>query len=189
MGEAFDAVLAAARLGETWAFERIYTELAPSVIGYLRAQGAVEPEDVAQEVFVGLVRNLGRFVGDEPAFRSWVFTIAHRRLTDERRRRGRTKEDPVDEIADIAATAAPTGAVTGLDAADEALGRIGSERVHRLLDRLTADQREVVVLRVLADLSVSQVADIVGKNEGAVKTLQRRAFNRLAKELEREGVS
>jgi RNA polymerase sigma-70 factor (ECF subfamily) len=188
MGEAFDAVLAAARLGEPWAFETIYTDLAPSVIGYLRAQGAAEPEDVTQEVFVGVIRNLSRFSGDEQAFRSWVFTIAHRRLTDERRRRGRSKEEPVEEVADAASAAGVAGAAAG-DAAEEALGRLGTERIQILLDRLTPDQREVVVLRVLVDLSVAQVAEIVGKNEGAVKTLQRRAFNRLAKELEREGVS
>jgi len=182
MGEAFEAILVAARLGEQWAFARIHAELAPSIIGYLRAQGSAEPEDVAQEVFVGLVRNLDRFDGDETAFRSWVFTIAHRRLTDERRRRGRNREEPVD---DLAAVSGPSAG----DAADEALGRLGSERALRLLERLTDDQRDVVVLRILADLPVAQVAEIVGKNEGAVKTLQRRALARLARELANEGVS
>jgi RNA polymerase sigma-70 factor (ECF subfamily) len=187
MGEAFASVLAAARLGEAWAFERIYGDLAASILGYLRAQGASEPEDLAQEVFVGLVRNLARFDGDEAAFRSWVFTIAHRRLTDDRRRRGRSKEDVGGEAFE------PTGptpaAMVSADAADEALANLGSERALELLEKLTGDQREVVVLRILADLSGAQVAEIVGKNEGAVKTLQRRALVRLAKELEREGVS
>ncbi len=54
--------------------------------GYLRVQGAREPEDLTSEVFLGAFRGLSGFSGDEDQFRSWVFTIAHRRLTDERRR-------------------------------------------------------------------------------------------------------
>src|SRR4030095_11607705 len=85
----FDAVLDAAQSGAPWAFERIFTALSPVVTGYLRAQGAHEPEDLSSEVFVAVLRNIGRFTGGEAAFRSWVFTIAHRRLLDERRRHGR----------------------------------------------------------------------------------------------------
>ena len=82
----FESVLAAARTGSPRAHERIFRALAPVVHGYLRLQGATEPEDLTSEVFLAVLRNLGSFDGDEPGFRSWVFTIAHRRLLDERRR-------------------------------------------------------------------------------------------------------
>src|SRR3990170_6290762 len=82
----FPEVLAEAQRGERWALERIYRALGPVVTGYLRTQGAVEPEDLTSEVFVGVLRKVAGFRGDEPAFRSWVFMIAHRRLLDERRR-------------------------------------------------------------------------------------------------------
>ena len=82
----FDTVLAAARTGSPSAFTRIFTALAPVVEGYLRLQGASEPEDLTIEVFLAVLRNLDSFEGDEAGFRSWVFTIAHRRLLDERRR-------------------------------------------------------------------------------------------------------
>src|SRR3712207_8016605 len=85
--DAFDSVLAAARAGADWAWERIYADLAGSVIGYLRVHGAAEPEDLAGEVFLQVVRDLPRFSGDQRDFRAWVFTIVHRRLLDERRRR------------------------------------------------------------------------------------------------------
>ena len=101
----FDRVLAAARTDAGWAYERLYRDLSPSVCGYFRVQGAREPEDLTSEVFLGAFRGLGGFSGDEAQFRSWVFTIAHRRLTDERRRvlppppAGRTSRDgPVGRV-------------------------------------------------------------------------------------------
>src|SRR5687768_6236921 len=82
--------------GDEDALAGIYRLLAPAVIGYLRGQGAREPEDVASEVFVSVVRGLPFFEGDEDGFRAWVFTIAHRRLTDERRLLARRREESTD---------------------------------------------------------------------------------------------
>ena len=63
--------------------------------GYFRLQGAREPEDLVSEVFLGAFRSLDSFTGSEAQFRSWLFTIAHRRLTDERRRWARRPQSPV----------------------------------------------------------------------------------------------
>jgi len=89
-----DSVLPAARAGAEWAWERIYRELAPTVTGYLRAHGAGEPEDLTGEVFLQVVRGLERFEGGERAFLAWVFTIAHRRVVDDLRRRARRPVSP-----------------------------------------------------------------------------------------------
>lgn len=184
LGTSFAATLEAAREGTPWAFEAIYRDLAPAVLGYLRGQGAIEPEDLASEVFVGVVRNLERFAGDERAFRAWVFSIAHRRLVDERRRRSRSLEEPTDpaEMGGLA-----SGALVG-DVEEEALEMIGSG-VGRAMGSLTYDQRAVLLLRILADLSVAEVASILRKSRGAVKTLQRRGLRSLVRQLEGEGVS
>ncbi|MGH2676111.1 MAG: RNA polymerase sigma factor [Actinomycetota bacterium] len=184
-GDAFTSVLEGARGGEPWALEAIYRDLAPGVLGYLRGQRAAEPEDLTSEVFVGIVRGLPTFRGQEPDFRSWVFSITHRRLLDERRRRARRREDAVDPSALAGALAATSAG----DAETEALARLGEGWALRAIGVLTADQRSVLLLRVLADLSVEEVARILGKREGAVKTLQRRALASLARLLEREGVS
>ena len=85
---AFDALLLAAHDGAPWAWQHLYTWLAPAVAGYLRAQGAREVDDLTSETFLGVVRGIARFRGDEGQFRSWVFVIAHRRLQDERRQLG-----------------------------------------------------------------------------------------------------
>jgi RNA polymerase sigma factor (sigma-70 family) len=183
-GESFGKLLREARSGSPGAYEVIYKELAPSVLGYLRGQGAAEPEDLTSEVFVGIVRSLERFEGDERAFRGWVFAIAHRRLIDERRRLARRREEATDpaEMSDLV-----SGGVV-LDAEADPMGALGTG-VGRALTVLTPDQRAVILLRILADLSVADVASILGKSQGAVKTLQRRALGALVRELEGKGVS
>jgi RNA polymerase sigma factor (sigma-70 family) len=183
-GPSFAAALEAARVGAPWAFEAIYRDLAPAVFGYLRGQGAREPEDLASEVFVGIVRNLGRFQGDERAFRTWVFSIAHRRLVDERRRLSRSLEEPTDPVEMIRLV---SGTAVG-DVEEEVMEMLGSG-VERAMKALSSDQRAVLLLRILADLSVAEVASILGKSHGAVKTLQRRGLRSLVRQLEGEGVS
>jgi RNA polymerase sigma factor (sigma-70 family) len=181
----FDAVLAAARDGAPWALERIFTALAPVVTGYLRVQGSAEPEDLASEVFVAVLRNLRDFQGHETGFRSWVFTIAHRRLLDERRRRAR--RPPPGHLADSLDAFAPE--LTAPDDVEGALARsLGADRVRSLCERLVPGQRDVLLLRLLGDLSVEQVAGALGKSPGAVKALQRRGLLAIGRLLEHEGV-
>ena len=177
----FDEVVEAAKRGAAWAVEEIYRSMAPAVLGYARGQGAMEPEDVTSEVFEAVVRRLPAFHGDERSFRSWVFSIAHRRLMDERRRWARRKEEPV-------APDAMAGGDAG-NAEEEAMARLGSRWVAGTLEVLTPEQRSVLLLRVVADLSVEESAAILGKTSGAVKTLQRRALAALGRHLERESVS
>ncbi|MDP8956203.1 MAG: RNA polymerase sigma factor [Actinomycetota bacterium] len=183
--KAFDEILEVARSGGEWAMETLYRDLAPAVLGYLRAQGAVDPEDATSEVFVGMVRNLHGFDGDEEAFRSWVFSIAHRRLLDQYRWRARRQEDATDP----AAFAGPLGARLTGDVEDDALERIGSRRAVEALLVLPPDQRAVLLLRIVADLPVARVAQVLGKSKAAVKSLQARGLRALARKIQPEGVS
>ncbi|SET49765.1 RNA polymerase sigma-70 factor, ECF subfamily [Geodermatophilus poikilotrophus] len=144
IGSSFDDVLAAARTGAAWAFEVLYRDLSPAVTGYLRLHGALDPDDLASETFLAVFRGLAGFTGDEDALRSWVFTIAHRRLVDDWRRRSRRPEladDAGDRLAEV----------PGGDVEDDVLTRLGTETVRRVCAGLPADQRSVLLLRVLAD--------------------------------------
>ncbi len=189
IGPSFPEVLAAAQANAGWAFERLYQSLAPAVAGYARAQGAQEPEVTTSEVFLAAFSRLGSFVGNEVQLRSLVFTIAHHRIVDERRFRARR---PPPESLDVrrsdAGVAGPRAATTA-SAEDCAFEALGTERVQALLGRLPADQRDVLVLRVVGDLTVDQVAAALDKSPGAVKALQRRALAKLRKELSAEGVT
>lgn len=172
-GDPHDDVLSAARAGAEWAWSRIYEEMAPKVVGYLRAHGAGDPEDLAGEVFLQMVRGLPGFSGNGGDFRAWAFTIAHRRLVDDLRRRGRR---PVDTTAaeTIERVAGPGG-----DVADDAEARITDDAVRAAIGTLAPDQRAVVLLRIIGDLTIEEIARALGKRPGAVKALQRRALKRL----------
>jgi RNA polymerase sigma-70 factor (ECF subfamily) len=148
-----------------------YRQLAPAVLGYLRGQGVPEPEDLLGEVFLQVARSLPRFRGDDAEdLRRWVFTIARNRVIDDARRRARRPRttmgiDPPDRP------------VTATD------DRLDGE-VLEALGRLTPEQREVVTLRFIADLSVEEVARITRRTSGAVKSMQARGLAQLARALE-----
>lgn len=176
----FDAVLGDARRGDGRALEDIFTTLAPVVAGYLRLQGSAEPDDLTSDVFVGALRNLDAFRGDEAAFRSWLFTIAHRRLLDERRRlRRRPPPEPLPDTVEHPADD---------DVEATVMAAAGHERVRALCDALAPDQRDVLLMRLLGGLTVEEVAAALGKSPGAVKALQRRGYASIVRRLEREGV-
>jgi len=182
IADRFEQVLAAARAGVEPAWRELYDELSPAVLGYLRARGAREPEDLTGEVFLQVVRDLGRFEGDWRGFRAWVMAIAHHRLLDEGRRRARRPVEPVPEPPE------PPNPEPAADVAAEAEARLGLGRATELISELSADQRTVLLLRVVADLTIDEVARVIGKRPGAVKQLQRRGLRALEKRLEREGM-
>jgi RNA polymerase sigma-70 factor (ECF subfamily) len=180
-GLAFDAVLDAAKAGGTWAFERLYEDLAAPVAGYLRTQGMTEVAELTNDVFVRVFRGLSGFEGDEQRFRSWVFTIAHNRIIDERRRLSRRPAIDGRASDDLELVAG--------DVEQDALAALGDERVRELLDELSPDQRDVVLLRIVADLPIEAVAEALGKRPGSVTALQHRALATLRRRMERERIS
>jgi RNA polymerase sigma-70 factor, ECF subfamily len=175
--ERFSSLLEAARQGDEAAWGELYRGLAPAVLGYLRANGAPDPEDALSEVFLQVARDVARFDGEERGFRSWVFTIAHHRLIDARRHAARR---PLELAAEP-----PEPREHEEDAADKALAKIGAYEVERVLELLSEDQRAVLLLRVIGDLSIEDVAQALGKRPGAVKALQRRGLAAIKRELGR----
>jgi len=171
----WQSLLEAARAGAEWAWGDIYRAYAPKVRGYAASQGVADPDDLVGEVFLQVVRNLDTFTGDEAGFRSWLFTIVHRRVLDARRRARRRPEE-LDGVRPDSRTAPA--------AEDLALVGLGDEKLTEGLALLTTDQSRVLALRVVADLSVEEVAGILGKRRGAVKALQHRAIERLRKSVE-----
>lgn len=152
--------------------------LGSPVASYLRGQGAPDPDGLANDVFLRVFTNLATFEGSEDSFRSWVFAIAHNVLIDDRRKAGRRPMlagRPLDDRP-------WAGSTEG-----EALARLGTERVERLLEELSPDQRDVLLLRIVADLTVEQVAQTLGKPAGAVKQLQRRGLAALRRRLDADG--
>lgn len=163
-----------ARAGSDDAWARIYRGLAPGVLGYLRARGAPDPEDLLGEVFLQVVRDVSRFDGSGPAFKAWVFKIARNRLVDDGRARSRRPEPSPQAEAE---------AIPGGHVEDEAVRNVTDGAVRAVIERLSPDQRDVLLLRILGGLTVSEVALALSRREGAVKALQHRGLASLRREI------
>ena len=173
--ELTDAQVAAAAAGDTDALSTVYSALAPPLVGYLRAHAVDDPEGVTNDVFVKLLPQLAKITGGAEGVRRLAFTIARARMLDAARARARTGRPlPYDPVTDT------RGVPSAEDDAQEAASLA---RVQSVLATLPADQREVLTLRVIADLSIEQVAEIMGRSSGAVKQLQRRGLVALRRAL------
>ncbi|MBK5229464.1 MAG: RNA polymerase sigma factor [Actinobacteria bacterium] len=181
-GESFELILSAALLGREWAWEEIYRTLAPSVLGYLRTRGAEDPEDLLGETFLQVVRDLPGFEGTEKDFRAWLFTIAHHRSLDAVRRSERRPSIPVENAT--LEFAGPVG-----DAEDDAIQRARAAEIEEALTGVSDDQRDVLLLRLFGELTIDEIARMLGKRPGAVKALQRRGLAALRKEISKKGVT
>ena len=177
--EWLEDALPAAQAGRPWALRAVYEELAPRVHGYLRARGASEPEDLTSEVFLTVFSRLSTVTGGAAGLRTLVFSVAHARLVDDLRRRARRGDTLAYETWHDDRTTASTE--------DVAVDRIRTDEIRALLEQLPADQRDVLLMRVVGDLSVEQTAAAVGRSTGAVKQLQRRGLLALRERLRELG--
>lgn len=147
-------------------FESVYRAFAPALVGYLAAHGIEDPEAVTHDVFLVVLPKIGTIRGGESGVRTLLFSIAHARCVDHHRRQSRRPKIVEYEPAlDFRMT----------ESAEEIAGGRDSS-VLSLLSELNEDQREVLLLRVIADLSLEHVAGIMKKSVGAIKQLQRRAL-------------
>ena len=165
-----------ARARKPAALRELYDDFAPGILGYLTSKGCEDPEALTQEVFLTLFAKLDTLSGGLRGARTFAFSVAHARMVDDVRRRER---EPATAVFEPELDGRATES-----AEDSALGT--GAGVSALLEGLTAQQQEVLLLRVVADLSIDESAKIMGRTPGAVKQLQRRALGILKSQLERK---
>lgn len=174
----FERLIAAAQHGSAWAWSELLSEYGPPVQAYARSQGIADPEDLLGQVLEGVVRRIGTFRGDERAFRSWVFTVTHSRIIDQRRKDRRRPPIADAEVPEVAVD----------DDADRD-GQLGRVAAMAMLDGLPAKQRDVAALRFVAGLSVEQTAQVLGRRAGAVRVASHRALASLQAQFDERGVT
>lgn len=167
-----DAALTRARAGDEGGFLELWQSLQPPLLRYLRVLRCADPDDVASETWLQVVRDLHKFKGGENDFRRWLFTIGRHRAID---------------IARSASRHPVTPAAAGLEhladeqtVEDQVLDSIVTRKALGLLSDLSPDQAEAVALRVIAGLDTSAVARILGKSSGAVRIALHRGLRALA---------
>ena len=139
-------------------FERVYAFIAR------RVGDRAEAEDLTSEVFHQAFANLARFEWRGAPFAAWLFRIARNAIIDRAKRAAREAEIP--PILD-----APTE--DGLDEIEQ------RAQIFRLVDGLPADQRRVIEMRFAEEKSIREIAQVLGRTEGAIKQLQFRALQNL----------
>lgn len=165
---------------ETLTFDRksvvaIYDEYQPLIYGYIyRRTGEVEiARDLTTEVFHRFLKAL--YEGNEPtvSLRAWLYRVAHNLVIDYYRRREHRQHLVLDEKLYASG-----------DGLDQAVERtLLSERLRLAIAELTEDQQQVITLKFLEGLSNEEVAGMLGKTIGAVKSLQHRALASLQRQL------
>ena len=173
----FDAVVAGARSGDSHALEELFRELQPRLLRFLRSMEDRAADDLAADVWLAVASGISRFEGNWADFRAWVFAIGRKRLADHRRTAARRRTDSVDSavFARQHAEDAPE---------DETVDKISGQQAASLIASVLRDeQAEVLLLRVLADLDVDQVASILQRSPNWVRVTQHRAVANLAKRL------
>ncbi len=164
--------LARARAGDEAAFLELWRSLQPRLLRFLRVLGCDDPDDVASETWLHVVRDLHRFSGGDEDFRRWLFAIGRNRAIDAARARSRRPASPVARGLDILADDQLVE--------DQVLDGMSVAGAVAIVARLSPDQAEAVALRVIAGLDTPDVAKILGKSAGAVRVALHRGLKALA---------
>ena len=169
-------LVARAQRGDRGALEELYLIHFDRIYSYLHVSvgNRHDAEDLTTQTFLKMLEAIGRFRWQSAPFSAWLFRIAHNLAIDHFRARRRVQtEDEVPEPSGLEESSAE-------DQAFDSMGRAG---MLALIERLSAEQRQVLTLKFLFGFVNAEVAGILGKTEGAVKSLQHRALVSLQKQL------
>jgi RNA polymerase sigma-70 factor, ECF subfamily len=169
-------LVARAKEGDRAALERLYLIHFDRIYGYLQLSvgNRHDAEDLTNQTFIKMLESIDRFVWRQAPFSAWLFRIAHNLAMDHFRsgRRWQYEEAPPEHSASLEPSAE-----------DEALAMIGRESMLGMIGSLSEDQQQVLTLKFVFNFSNGEVATILGKTEGAIKSLQHRALASLQRQL------
>ncbi|MDT0402631.1 MULTISPECIES: ECF subfamily RNA polymerase sigma factor, BldN family [Streptomyces] len=166
-----------AQAGEAEAFGRLYDQYSDTVYRfiYYRVGGKATAEDLTSETFLRALRRIGTFTWQGRDFGAWLVTIARNLVADHFKSSRFRLEVTTGEMLDANEVERSPE--------DSVLESLSNAALLDAVRRLNPQQQECVTLRFLQGLSVAETARVMGKNEGAIKTLQYRAVRTLARLL------
>jgi RNA polymerase sigma-70 factor (ECF subfamily) len=167
-----------AQHGDRGALEELYLIHFDRIYSYLHVTvgNRHDAEDLTTQTFLKMLESIGRFRWQSAPFSAWLFRIAHNLAMDHFRanKRWQPEEEPPEPDPDES-TSAEAGA----------LESIGRKSMLELIEELSPEQQQVLTLKFVFNFANAEAATILGKTEGAIKSLQHRALVSLQKQLER----
>ena len=174
VGSRTRSLVRAAQEGDDESFGQIFDDLHLPVYRYFaaRLETPADAEDLTAETFAAAFEHIGRFRWQGAPFEAWVFKIARSKLVDHHRRVQRQPTSSLDGVpeARLASSGDPYRHVVWDEERAELLAYVR---------RLSPEQQEVIALRFFAELSVSEVAHVMGRSVTAVRQMQFRAVTML----------
>ncbi len=166
-----------AQANDRAAFGELYELFCPKIYSYMsyhlngRSEAA---EDLTEEVFMKALQSLGSFQFRDVPFSSWLYRIAHNHLIDHIRATKKQQSVALEDAEHL------------LFARDRLDGRLDRQTLTTALSKITGEQRQIVIMRIIQGLSITETAKAVGKSEDSVKQLQSRGLKALKRVLESE---
>lgn len=154
-------------------FDRLYRYF------YFRTGSCEEAEDLTSQVFLKVFETINNYEERGVPLPAWVFRIAHNLLVDYYRRHSHLKIESLEDCL-------PEVEISGLEIEEKVLAFITLEELKAEICSLTFDQQEVLVLRYLEELEISEIAEVMKRNPSAVRALLRRALGSLAKKIRKK---
>lgn len=175
-----ERLLELARQGNKNAVGQIYHRYVESIYQFVRLRiGDVQiAEDITSTVFEKLIQGLAQGKGPTKHLRGWLFQVARNAIYDNY---GKKQALPLETVEQWSAPSSD-------DPEERVLAAINTESLREMIQHLSPDQQEVLLLRFDQQLSLKETADVLGKGVGTIKTLQFRAVNRLRQFVERLGL-
>ncbi len=171
--------VARACAGDSEAFSFLYERNVTRIYNYIyyRIGSEADAEDITSRVFYRAFGHINTYVDKGVPFSAWLYRIAHNLIANWHRDSHRRKEVPLDDQLELPVKA---------DHPERAMEK--TQEVEQLLQgirRLSADRQQLLILKFVEDYSNAEIADIMGKSEGAIKSLYHRALIALRSEMEK----
>jgi RNA polymerase sigma-70 factor, ECF subfamily len=165
-----------AQQGEREALEELYLIHFDRIYGYLHVSvgNKHDAEDLTTQTFLKMIESINKFRWQSAPFSAWLFRIAHNLAMDHFRARRRWQ--PEEDVPEPQGSEEPS-------AEFEAMQSIGRQSMMELIDSLSPEQQQVLTLKFVFNFANADVATILGKTDGAIKSLQHRALASLQKQI------
>jgi RNA polymerase sigma-70 factor (ECF subfamily) len=168
-----------AQQGDREALEELYLIHFDRIYGYLHVSvgNKHDAEDLTTQTFLKMIESINKFRWQSAPFSAWLFRIAHN-LAMDHFRAGR-RWQPEEDVPEPRGSEEPSAEL-------EAMQSIGRQSMMELIDKLSPEQQQVLTLKFVFNFANADVATILEKTEGAIKSLQHRALQSLLKQIEQD---